>query len=273
VVHEALDCGINLLDTADIYGDGHSEEFVGKALQGRRDTAIVATKFGNRMPDGKCGAHPDYVHEACDASLRRLGIEVIDLYQLHTPDKLVPIGETLGALNELVQAGKVREIGCSNFSAEQIQEAEFASRTFGYARFMSVQNEFSLLKQDPRNGVLDKCAKLGLGFLPYFPLKSGLLSGKYRKGQPAPEGTRLSGERYQALLNDGTLDTVERLIAYAESKGHTILELAFGWLAAHKEIASVIAGATTPEQVRSNVAAMSWIPNSAELAEVAHVLF
>jgi aryl-alcohol dehydrogenase-like predicted oxidoreductase len=222
------------------------------------------------MPGQGRGARPEYIKRAFEASLKRLRTDYIDLYQLHLPDPDVPIAETLGALDELVKAGKVREIGCSNFSASQIAEAQNAAeRRPGSARFASVQNEYSMLHRDPENGVLAECERLGLAFLPFFPLMSGLLTGKYRKGGPIPEGTRVAKyERYRKLLTDENLDRVESLIGYAESRGHTILELAFSWLLAHRVVASVIAGASSAQQVRGNVGATGWRLAAAELSEI-----
>ncbi len=265
VVHAALDAGVTFFDTADIYGTGLSEEYLGRALGTRRSKVIVATKFGMQMDEQRHGAHPDYIRHAVEDSLRRLGTDYIDLYQLHKPDPTVPIADTLGALDELVRAGKVREIGCSQFSAEQIREAEDAVKP-GAARFVSVQNQYSLLHREPERGVLAECERLGLAFIPFFPLASGLLTGKYRKGQPLPTGTRLSAG--SASLTDENLAIVERLIQFAEARNHTMLELAFAWLLAHKPVASVIAGATRPEQVRANAAAAGWHLSEAERAEV-----
>ena len=188
VVHAALDAGIDFFDTADIYDTGRSEEFLGRALKGRRAQAIVATKFGMKFDDLRSGAHPDYVRQAAEHSLRRLAIEQIDLYQLHQPDRATPIADTLGAMNDLVRAGKVREIGCSNFSATQLREARQAAGNG--ARFVSVQNEYSLFHREPEADVIPECEKEGLAFLPYFPLANGLLTGKYRRGVPAPKGSR-----------------------------------------------------------------------------------
>ena len=194
VVHAALDAGINFLDTADVYGGTRSEEYLGRALAGRRDQVVLATKFGMAVDEQRRGARPEYVRRALEDSLRRLMTDRIDLYQLHQPDPEVPIGDTLTALDELVQAGKVREIGCSNFSAEQLREAHAAARA-GAARFVSVQNEYSLLHREPEREVLAECERLGLAFIPYFPLASGLLSGKYRRGRPRPRaaGSRPAG--------------------------------------------------------------------------------
>jgi aryl-alcohol dehydrogenase-like predicted oxidoreductase len=268
VVDAALDAGINFFDTADIYGKGQSEEYLGRALGKRRSEIVLATKFGMKMDEQRKGAKPAYLRQALEDSLRRLGIDYVDLYQLHTPDAEVPIADTLGALDELVKAGKVREIGCSNFSAAQLREAEGAVKPGG-ARFVSVQNEYSLFHREPESEVLAACEKLGLAFIPYFPLASGLLTGKYRKGQPLPQGTRLSsGSRYGDLLSEKNLDKVEKLIAFTESRGHTLLELAFSWLLRHPVVVSVIAGATSVEQVRNNAGAAGWRLSAEELGEV-----
>ena len=272
VIDAALDQGINFFDTADMYAEGRSEELIGRFVvdRGHRSQVLIATKFGQDMPGQGRGARPEYVKRAFEASLKRLRTDYIDLYQLHLPDPDVPIAETLGALNELVKAGKVREIGCSNFSAPQIVDAEEAAeRRRGSARFVSLQNEYSLLHRDPEKGVLAECERLGVAFLPFFPLMSGLLTGKYRKGEPIPEGTRVAKyERYRKLLTDENLDRVEALIGYAESHGHTILELAISWLLAHRVVASVIAGASSAQQVRANVSAANWSLGAAELEEI-----
>jgi aryl-alcohol dehydrogenase-like predicted oxidoreductase len=272
VIDAALDHGINFFDTADMYADGMSEELIGRFVvdRGHRSQVLIATKFGQDMPGQGRGARPEYVKRAFEASLKRLRTDYIDLYQLHLPDPDVPIAETLGALNDLVKAGKVREIGCSNFSAQQIVDAEKAAeRRPGSARFVSVQNEYSLLHRDPEKGVLAECERLGIAFLPFFPLMSGLLTGKYRKGESIPEGTRVAKyERYRKLLTDENLDSVEALIGYAESHGHTILELAISWLLAHRVVASVIAGASSAQQVRANVSAANWSLGAAELEEI-----
>jgi aryl-alcohol dehydrogenase-like predicted oxidoreductase len=269
VVNAALDAGINFFDTADVYGQGESEEFLARALGQRRAQVIIATKFRSKMDGQGEGASPDYIRVAVEASLRRLNTDVIDLYQLHSPDDSVPIADTLGALDELVKAGKVREIGSSNFSAAQIREAEAVAHGTHGARFVSVQNYYSMLHREPEPDVLVECERFGLGFLPFFPLESGLLTGKIRAGQPVPEGTRLSNtETQHRFVNDERLATVEKLIAYAEGKGHTLLELAFSWLLAKPVVASVIAGATKPEQILANAAAPNWKLSAAELAEI-----
>lgn len=272
VVGAALEAGINFFDTADIYGGTKSEEYLGRALRGRREQVVIATKFGMKVDEQRQGAKPAYVHRAAEDSLRRLGTDYIDLYQLHQPDPETPIAETLAAMDELVKAGKVREIGCSNFSAQQIREAEAAVRS-GAARFVSVQNEYSLLQREPEKEVLPECQRRGLAFLPYFPLASGLLTGKYRAGSPAPQGTRISTqERFGTLLNERNLQAVEALLQFAESRGHTLLELAFSWLLARPVVASVIAGATSAQQVRSNAQAVGWKLTPADLEEVDRIL-
>jgi aryl-alcohol dehydrogenase-like predicted oxidoreductase len=265
VVEAALDEGITFFDTADMYGGAKSEDFLGRALGRRRNEAVVATKFGWEIDAHRKGAHPDYVVRAIEDSLKRLATDRIDLYQLHKPDPSVPIADTLGALAGLVQAGKVREIGCSNFSTEQIREAQAAKTD---VHFVSVQNEYSLLHRDPERDVLPECERLGLAFIPYFPLANGLLTGKYRQGQPPPKGTRLTERR----PTEERLVVVEALLAFAESRGHTLLELAFGWLTTNPLVASVIAGATHAAQVRANAASVGWELSSEELAEVDRIL-
>ncbi len=267
VVNAALDAGINFFDTADIYGEGRSEEYLGRALGARRASVIVATKFAMKMPDGGHGGRPDYVRQAADASLRRMGTDYIDLYQMHQADPETPIADTLGALNELVKAGKVREIGCSNFSAAQLREATEAAPPAG-ARFRSVQNQYSLYHREPEAEVLPECARLGMAFLPYFPLANGLLTGKYRPGQPPPPGSRGEAGFGPNVFGEKNLRWADALRQWAERHGHTLLELAIGWLLAQPTVASVIAGARTPEQVRSNAAAGAWKLTGAELGEI-----
>jgi aryl-alcohol dehydrogenase-like predicted oxidoreductase len=257
VVAAALDAGINFFDTADIYGATKSEEFLGRALARRRHEAIVASKFGMAVDEQRKGARPEYVRRACDDSLRRLQTDYIDLYQLHQPDPQVPIADTLGALNDLVTAGKVKEIGCSNFSAEQIDEAARATRP-GAAQFVSVQNEYSLLHREPERSVLPACERLSLAFLPYFPLASGLLTGKYDPGKGAPKDSRLSLSWTSRFTTDSNVRIAEALKAFATARKHTLLELAISWLASRPQVASVIAGATSPEQIRANAAAANW---------------
>ena len=274
VVTAALDTGINFFDTADSYSDGRSEEFLGRALGRNRPEVVIASKFGNAIEGKVGGGRPEYVKRALDGSLRRLGTDYIDLYQQHIPDPTVPVAETLGALEAAVQAGKIREIGCSNFSAEQMRDAAATSSArAGSARFVSVQNEYSLLHREPEEGVLAECERLDMAFLPFFPLKSGLLTGKYRKGQPIPAGTRVAKvERYRSLLTEENLDRVEGLIAYAESHKRTLLDLAVSWLLAHPRVASVIAGATSASQVRANAQAADWTLSETDLEQIDDVL-
>jgi aryl-alcohol dehydrogenase-like predicted oxidoreductase len=267
VVNAALDAGVTFFDTADTYGGTNSEVFLGRGLGKRRDEVTVATKFGWQIDEHRKGAHPAYVRRAVEDSLRRLATDRIDLYQLHKPDPTVPIEDTLGVLGELVRAGKVREIGASNMSGAQVRAADAAS--LGRARFVSVQNEYNLVQREAEREVLPECERLKLAFVPYFPLASGLLTGKYRKGQPPPAGSRLDGAgRFADMLSDKSLSLIESLIAFAESHGHTLLELAFAWLLSHRVIASVIAGATSPEQVRTNARATEWRLTTADLAEL-----
>ena len=265
VVEAAIASGIDFFDTADRYGNGSSEEFLGRALEGRRDQVIIATKFGMEMGKDQRGASPQYVRQAIEASLRRLRTDRVDLYQLHQPDPKTPIADTLGALDELVRGGKVREIGCSNFSVEQIREAAKAAKG---ARFVSVQNEFSLFHREPEKGVLQECEKQGMTFLPYFPLANGLLTGKYRVGKKPPEGSRAAEGFGPKIFTKTNLEIVDALIEFAETRNHTILELAFAWLLSHKPVASVIAGASKPEQVRANAKAASWRLSSDDLREI-----
>jgi aryl-alcohol dehydrogenase-like predicted oxidoreductase len=277
VVHAALDAGINLFDTADVYGGTRSEQYLGRALGDHRDEVMIATKFVAPIDDdpSHAGASARWVAEAVEGSLRRLGTDRIDLYQQHGPDPNVPIEETLEALDRLVRAGKVREIGNSNFSGEQIDEAASVSESNGLARFVSAQNHFNVLHRDPLRDVVPACARLGVGILPYFPLASGLLTGKYRRGEPPAAGTRLSmlpEERATRVLSDRNFDEVDRLTAFSEDRNHTILELAFAWLAAQPAMASIIAGATKPEQVAANVAAVDWKLSDDEVAQLDQLL-
>jgi aryl-alcohol dehydrogenase-like predicted oxidoreductase len=269
VVRAALDVGITLFDTADIYGGGLSEEFLGRALGADRDRVVVATKFG-----AMDGAAPDVVHRACEASLARLGTDRIDLYQVHRPDDDVPIADTMGALQELVTAGKVREIGCSNFDGPRVDAAAAASVALDAPAFVSLQNQLSLLDRREQDDTIASCERHGLGILPYFPLASGMLTGKYERGAPPPAGTRLSQmpeERAQKAMDDRAFDVVDRLTAFADQRAHTLLELAMSWLECLPHMASVIAGATSPEQVRANVAAATWALTLDEMAEVDHL--
>ncbi len=271
VVQAALDAGITLFDTADVYADGVSEELLGQALGRRRDAAVVATKFGAKLDDERQGAHPDHVRQACDDSLGRLGLDHIDLYQLHVPDPQVPIEETLGALGELVEAGKVREIGHSNLSAAQMNEAQAVAVRNGLPRFASAQDHWNLLERDLEGERLNAIRRNGLALLPYFPLASGLLTGKYRAGQEPDADWRLATlpeERRAQHLSAERLAVVEELTAFATEREHTLLELAMSWLAGHPSVASVIAGATSPEQVAANVGAVGWELTPEDRAEL-----
>jgi aryl-alcohol dehydrogenase-like predicted oxidoreductase len=274
VVCTALDSGINFFDTADIYDSGRSEQFLGQALTGRRQEAVIATKCGAKFDDTHYGAKPEYIRHAAEVSLRRLSTDYIDLYQIHEPDPNTPIDETLGALDDLVREGKVREIGCSNFSTEQIREAERSpiGRTIVHPRFASVQNEYSLLNREAESDVLPECDRLGMAFLPYFPLANGLLSGKYRRGQSFPTASRAADGFGPEVFTPDNLDKVEDLIRFATVRGHSLLELAFSWLVAQPLVASVISGAVSPEQVRSNAAAPIWKLNPADLNEINRLL-
>jgi aryl-alcohol dehydrogenase-like predicted oxidoreductase len=263
VIDAALDAGVTLFDTADIYSQGTSEEFIGRALEGRRDRVLIATKFGKPMderPEERRG-NPDYVRWAVEGSLRRLRTDVIDVYQMHEPDPVTPIVETLGVLSELVHEGKVRWIGSSNFSAEQIEAAEEVARGAGFHRFVSAQNHYSLVDREPEDEVLPLCERLGIGFLPFFPLASGLLTGKYTRGQEATEG-RLAGRE----IPEERWDRAEALQAYADERGISLLDVAVGGLLAMPAVTCVIAGATKPEQVRANVAAGAWEPTPDDVA-------
>jgi aryl-alcohol dehydrogenase-like predicted oxidoreductase len=258
VIDAALDAGVTLLDTADIYSQGTSEEFIGRALEGRRDRVLIATKFGKEMnerPEERRG-NPDYIQWAVESSLRRLRTDVIDVYQMHEPDPVTPIEETLGALNDLVAEGKVRWIGSSNFSAAQIEAAEEVSRGAGFHRFVSAQNHYSLAERGVEDDVLPVCEKLEIGFLPYFPLASGLLTGKYTRGVEATEG-RLAGRE----VPEARWDRAEALQHYADERGLSLLEVAVGGLLAMPAVSCVISGATKPEQVKANVAAGEWQPS------------
>ncbi len=269
VVHAALDAGINFFDTADVYGGSKSEEFLGQALQGMdRESVVIATKFAMPLGKGKQGASRRYIMSAVEASLARLGTDYIDLYQQHRPDDDTPIEETLRALDDLVTAGKVRYLGNSNFSGWQLADADWTARSEGLNRFASAQNLYNLLDRRIEREVLPACERFGLGMLPYFPLASGLLTGKYGRGQPAPENTRLSGERGKNALTDANFDVVEKLTAFAGERGHSLLELAMSWLACNPLVSSVISGATKVEQVQANVAAIGWQLSEEEISEI-----
>jgi aryl-alcohol dehydrogenase-like predicted oxidoreductase len=255
VVEAALAAGVTHIDTANTYGGGDSERFIGEILEGRRGDAFVATKFG--MGEGGNGS-PEYVHRAIDASLERLRTDYVDLYYYHRPDGVTPIAETVGAMQELVDAGKVRHLGVSNVDAVQLRDAAAA------APVAVAQNKYSLLERGAEAEVLSVCEELGVGFVPYFPLASGMLTGKYRRGEPAPKGTRLAGRE----IDSETFDRIEALERFAAERGHTLLELAIAALSSQPAVVSVIAGATTPEQVRANAAAAEWRLTPEELAAI-----
>ncbi|HEX3734453.1 MAG TPA: aldo/keto reductase [Solirubrobacterales bacterium] len=271
VLEAALDAGITLFDTADIYGGaGASERLMGEALEGRRDEFAIATKFGWEMsgadgvPDAARGSR-DYIRWAVEGSLQRLRIDHIDLYQYHRPDGVTPIAETLAALDELVREGLVGAIGCSNVSGAELEEAERTAVDQGLARFVTVQNEYSLLERGLEADVAPACERLGVSILPFFPLAKGLLSGKYRRGEPGPEGSRLAGGE---TGSEAQFDVVEALESYAEARGIGLIDVAIAGLAAQPAVGSVIAGATRPEQVAANVAALRWDPSELDLAEL-----
>jgi aryl-alcohol dehydrogenase-like predicted oxidoreductase len=274
VVDAALDAGITLLDVADTYGGrrGESEEILGEVLDGRRDDVVLATKFGMDMrgangPDWGARGSRRYVRRAVEASLRRLRTDHIDLYQYHVPDGITPVAETLAALNELVLAGKVRYIGSSNFAGWQVAQADHVAAELGAERFISAQNEYSLLDRRAEAELIPACEAYGVGVLPYFPLANGLLTGKYSRDVPPPAGTRL-GDRKRDLWERAPWDTLDRLARYAADRGLGMIDVAVGGLAAQPAVASVIAGATSPEQVRANARAGQWEPAAADLTEL-----
>jgi aryl-alcohol dehydrogenase-like predicted oxidoreductase len=273
VVDAAIDAGITLFDTADVYGgNGASETLLGKAIGSRRDQVVIATKFGMPMGEGKAGGAPDYVKAACDDSLRRLGVDVIDLYQQHAPDASTPVDDTVAALQALKDEGKIREFGCSNFTPDML-DAAGALRSDGRSGtgFVSVQNELSLIRRRGDVELVAACERNDLVILPYFPLASGMLTGKYRRNEEPPVGTRLGGmpaDRREKALSDRVFDKVEALETFATDRGHTLLELAMSWLAHLPRMGSVIAGATKPEQVRSNAASVGWVLTADERAAV-----
>jgi aryl-alcohol dehydrogenase-like predicted oxidoreductase len=272
VVQAALDEGVTLFDTSDSYGA--SEQRLGEILHGRRDDVIIATKFGSDTrrrgndngEDWGARGSRRYIVRAVESSLRRLRTDWIDLYQLHRPDPATPIEETLSALDELVRAGKVRYLGSSNFTGWQIADAEWTARTRGQQRFVSAQNRYSLLDRGIERDLVPALEQYGIGLLPYFPLASGLLTGKYRRGEAPPEGSRLHAWGREADLTDATFDVLDKLEAYAGEHGVTLLDVALGGLAAQPAVASVVAGATSAEQVAKNVAATHWTPTPADVA-------
>jgi aryl-alcohol dehydrogenase-like predicted oxidoreductase len=271
VVDAALDEGVTFFDTANTYGRGQSEEFLGQVLEGRRDRVTLATKFGMDMGDGKGPrGSRDYILQAVEASLRRLRTDSIDVYWYHRPDGVTPIAETLETLDELVRGGSVRAVGASNFSEPQLDEADAVARERGLTRFCAVQNEYSLLVRDAERDVLPACERLGIGFVPFFPLASGLLTGKYRPGEAGPSGARLSDR--EKIASDAQFDLLDALQGYAQARDLSLVDVAIGALTARPVISSVIAGATKPEQVRANAAAARWRPSDEDLAELEELL-
>lgn len=275
VIRKALDLGITLFDTADTYGNkGGSETILGDYLGSERDNIVLATKFGWEMSPTKKGASRRYILKAVGDSLKRLKTDYIDLYQLHRPDPETPLEETLRTLNDLVRQGTVRYIGCSNLPAWQVTEAAWIAKSLGLEPFISCQDEYSLLVRKVEPELLPAMSHHGLGLLPYFPLASGLLTGKYQRDVPMPEGARLTKSQQLAsdFMTQRNLDTVDKLQAYSQAKGRSLLELAFSWLAANPTVSSVIAGATKPEQVEQNVAAVGWKLTAEELDETRAIL-
>ncbi len=276
VIDKCIDMGITLFDTADIYGRGKSEEFMGPALKPHRRNIVIATKAAANMGEGPywSGLSRKYLMEAVDDSLRRLQTDYIDLYQVHFPDAKTPVEETLAALDDIVKSGKVRYIGCSNFSGWQVVEADWIARTEHLNRFVSAQNEHSLLNRGVETELAPACLKYGLGLLPYFPLASGFLTGKYHKDEQQPEGARLSGSSPMAgrILSDANYEMLTKLETFADEHGHTMIELAFSWLASKPYVASVIAGATRPEQVEQNAKSADWKLTEEEFKEIDEIM-
>ena len=277
VVDAAIDAGINYFDTAESYGKGQSEEFLGRALGSRRSEVLIASKWGHTvsLAEDERGGDPALIRKRLEDSLSRLGTDYIDHYQLHRPDPETPPEETLGCLAELRDEGKIREIGCTHFSAAELEQSHAAALEHDLAPYPSVQNHYSVLTRDPEtDGVFDTCEKLGIAFVPYFPLESGLLTGKYRAGQERPEDSRLVkwGDRAQAFIDDDKLAVVERLIAWCEGRDRSLLDLAISWHTSHPLVASVIAGATRPSQIEANVAAAGWALTPEDRSEVDAVI-
>lgn len=269
VINHALDMGINMIDTSNSYGGTYSEEYIGRALKGKRHQAVIATKVSSRMADGpnNAGNSRKHIMTEVENSLRRLNTDYIDLYQIHWQDANVPIEETLRALDDLVRQGKARYIGCSNFMAWQVCEAVWTSRSLGIAAFASVQPKYSLMDRAIEAELTPFCREYRMGILPYFPLENGFLTGKYKRGQSAPQGTRLA-EGDRGMFTDANFDLLEALEAFCAERGRSVLELAFAWLLANPDVSSVIAGATRAEQVVANAKAAAWTLTAQELAEV-----
>lgn len=271
VVDAAIDSGITFFDTADVYGGGDSERFLGAAVKARRERVIIGTKFRTPMGEGEYdgGGSRLYIRRAVEASLKRLDTDYIDLYQMHSPDPYTPVRETLSTLDDLVREGKVRYAGSSNFAGWQIADADWTARSAGFEPFISAQNHYSLLEREVEREVIPACAHFGIGMIPFFPLASGMLTGKHRRGQPSPEGSRLSSSpAASGILTDANFDIVERLEKFAREKGVTLLQVAIRALAAQPQVASVISGAMTPDQVRANAQAADWKPTAEDLAAI-----
>jgi aryl-alcohol dehydrogenase-like predicted oxidoreductase len=270
VVDAAFDAGVNFFDTADVYGQGGSETYLGQILKDRRHEVVIATKWGSGMDERRDIAWGSrrYIRQAVEASLRRLDTDFIDLYQMHWPDPRTPIAETLDALDELVREGKVRYLGSSHFTGWQVADSDWIARTGGTQRFIAAQNHYSLLERSAEAELIPACAKFGVGLLPYFPLANGLLTGKYRRDQPVPAGTRLAGR----VIDDATYDLLEALETFARERGRTMLDIAMGAIAAKISVASVITGATKPEQIRANAAASEWRPTQEDMTTLNEIL-
>ena len=273
VVRAALDSGVNLIDTSNSYGGGLSEEYIGAALAGRREDAVIATKVSSRIAEGpnQSGNSRKHIFDQVDASLRKLRTDYIDLYQIHWWDPNVPIEETLRALDDLIRVGKVRYAGCSNFAAWQVCESVWTARTLGINGFVSVQPRYSMLYRQPEAELLPFCEKYGVGVLPYYPLENGFLTGKYRRGEPAPAGTRLAAND-RGVFTERNFDILERLESFCAERGRSVLDLAFAWLLANPQVGSVIAGATRAEQIEANAAAASWALSDGEISQVNEIL-
>ncbi len=273
VVHAALDSGVNLIDTSNSYGGGLSEEYIGRALKGRRGQAVIATKVSSRVADGpnQSGNSRKHIFDQVDISLRKLGADCIDLYQIHWWDAGTPVEETLRALDDLIRMGKVRYAGCSNFSAWQVCESVWTARTLGINGFASVQPRYSMLRREIEAELLPFCAKYGVGVLPYYPLENGFLTGKYRPGEPPPAGTRLAADD-RGVFTDRNFAILGRLEAFCAERGRSILELAFAWLLANPSVSSVIAGATRAEQIEANAASAEWTLSLDEISAVNDIL-
>ena len=273
VLHAALDSGVNFIDTSNSYGGGLSEQYIGDALKGRREEAVIATKVSSRVADGpnNAGNSRKHIFDQVDISLRKLQTDYLDLYQIHWWDPDTPLDETLRALDDLVHMGKVRYAGCSNFTAWQLCESDWTSKTLGINSFVSVQPRYSMLYRQPEAELLPLCERYNIGVLPYYPLENGFLTGKYRRDAPAPEGTRLAADD-RGVFTDRNFDILEQLERFCAEREHTILELAFAWLLASPSVSSVIAGATRPEQVQGNAASASWELSGEDLATVNSIL-